>query len=279
MAITMTPALVAELERSELRAWSTLYRNAPPASVAACGIGIRDFGASTALWMSRVDVLACNRVLGAGLDGAPDGHAIDEIIAAYEQAMVPRFFVQPAPLVAAPQTIAALEKAGFAHYNNWIRLVRDVAPPGPAPTSLRVEEVGPAHAAAFGETLCQGFGWSAELGAPVAALVGTAGWKFYLAFDGERAVGTAALAIDGKVGWLSFASTLAEARGLGSQSALVARRIMDAKAAGCEILSVETSEETPEKEAPSYRNVMRSGFQVGYVRPNYLYRFRGQDQG
>jgi GNAT superfamily N-acetyltransferase len=279
MAIPMTPALVAELERSELRAWSTLYRNAPPTSVAVCGIGIRDFGAATALWMSRVDVLACNRVLGLGLDGAPDARAMDEIVAAYEQAMVPRFFVQPAPVPAVAPTVAALEKAGFAHYNNWIRLVRDVAPPGPAPTSLRVEEVGPAHAAAFGETLCQGFGWSPELGAPVAALVGTAGWKFYLAFDGDRAVGTAALAIDGKVGWLSFASTLPEARGLGSQSALVARRIMDAKSAGCEILSVETSEETPEKEAPSYRNIMRSGFQVGYVRPNYLYRFRGQDQG
>jgi GNAT superfamily N-acetyltransferase len=279
MPITMTPALVAELERSELRAWSTLYRNAPPDSVAACGIGLREFGTATALWMSRVDVLACNRVLGLGIDGAPEAKEVTGIVAAYEQAMVPRFFVQPAPVAASGATIAALEKAGFAHYNSWVRLVRDLSPPGPAPTDLRVEQVGPAHAAAFGATLCQGFGWSPELGAPVTALVGTTGWKFYLAFDGDRAVGTAALAVDGKVGWLSFASTLPEARGHGSQSALVARRILDAKAAGCEILSVETSEPTAEKEAPSYRNILRSGFQVGYVRPNYLYRFREQDQG
>lgn len=278
MAIAITPALVAELERSELRCWSTLYRNAPAASVTTCGIGIRDFGPATALWMSRVDVLACNRVLGIGLDGPPEEKTIDEIIAAYEQALVPRFFVQPAPLRAVDPTIATLERAGFSHYNNWVRLVRDVSPPGPAPTDLRVEEVRVAHAAVFGETLCQGFGWSPELGAPVAALVGTAGWKFYLAFDRDRAVGTAALAIDGRVGWLSFASTLPEARGHGSQSALVARRIMDAKSAGCEVLSVETSEESPDKEAPSYRNIMRSGFEVGYIRPNYLYRFSTQDE-
>lgn len=279
MAIQMTPSLVAELERSELHAWSALFRNAPAASVATCGIGVRDFPPATALWMSRVDVLACNRVLGLGLDGPPDSRTVEGIVASYEQALVPRFVVQPAPVPAVGATIAALEEAGCTHHNNWIRLVRDVSPPGSAPTDLRVEEVGPNHADVFGETLCQGFGWNPELGAPVAALVGTAGWKFYLAFDGGRAVGTAALAIDGRVGWLSFACTLPEARGHGSQSALVARRIMDAKAAGCEILSVETSEESPEKEAPSYRNILRSGFEVGYVRPNYLHRFQQQDEG
>ena len=279
MPIPMTQALVGELEQSELRAWSALYRSAPPAAVSACGIGIKEFGAATALWMSRVDVLACNRVLGLGLDRVPDQKQVEEIVAVYEQALVPRFFVQLAPGVAVGPTIEAVEGAGFVHHNNWVRLVRDVSPPGPAPTTLRVEEVGVAHASVFGDTLCQGFGWRPELALPVAALVGTPGWKFYLAFDGDRPVGTAALAIDGRVGWLSFATTLPEARGHGSQSALVARRIMDAKGAGCEILSVETSEEGPEKEAPSYRNILRSGFEVGYVRPNYLYRFQAGDGG
>lgn len=279
MPIPMTPALVKELEQSELRAWSALYRSAPPAAVSACGIGIREFGPATALWMSRVDVLACNRVLGLGLEGPPDPKEIAEIVAAYEQALVPRFFAQLAPGVAVGPTIEVVERAGFVHYNNWVRLVRDVSPPGPSPTDLRVEEVGTAHATIFGDTLCLGFGWRPELALPVAALVGTPGWKFYLAFDGDRPVGTAALAIDGKVGWLSFASTLPEARGHGSQTALVARRIMDAKSAGCQILSVETSEEGPEKAAPSYQNILRSGFEVAYVRPNYLYRFEAADGG
>jgi len=275
----MTPALVTELEQSELRAWTTLYRSAPPAAVSACGIGIREFGPATALWMSRVDVLACNRVLGLGLEGAPDPKVVDEIVASYEQSLVPRFFAQLAPGTAVGPTIEVIEGAGFAHHSNWVRLVRDISPPGPSPTTLRIEEVGTAHATVFGDTLCQGFGWRPELALPVAAIVGTPGWKFYLAFDGDRPMGTAALAIDGRVGWLSFASTLPEARGLGSQSALVARRIMDAKTAGCQILSVETSEETPAKEAPSYRNILRSGFEVAYVRPNYLYRFEAGDGG
>lgn len=279
MAIPMTPALIKELEQSEFRAWVALYRSAPAAAVNACGIGIKEFGPATALWMSRVDVLACNRVLGLGLEGAPDAKQVEEIVASYELALVPRFFVQLAPGVAAGPTIERVEGAGFVHYNNWVRLVRDVSPPGPAPTDLRIEEVKTPHAKLFGDTLCQGFGWNPELALPVAALVGTPGWKFYLAFDGDRPMGTAALAINGQVGWLSFASTLPEARGHGSQSALVARRILDAKAAGCKILSVETSEETPAKEAPSYRNILRSGFEVAYVRPNYLYRFEARDGG
>ena len=44
----------------------------------------------------------------------------------------------------------------------------------------------------------------------------------------------------------------------------------DAGAAGCLDLIVETAEDTPEKAAPSFHNVRRFGFEVEYLRPNYL---------
>lgn len=273
----MTPGLVAQLERTELNVWSALYRNAPPAAVAACGIGIRDFGDAAAMWMSKIDVLAVNRVVGLGLGGPPTPKAIDEIVATYEQAMVPRFFVQLAPLVTLQPTIEAVTGAGFAKHNNWIRLVRDASPPGPAPTKLRVEEIDASMAERFGEVISAGFGWSAELAAPVAAMVGRPGWKFYLAFQGDRPVGCSVLVVDGRIGWLGFATVLADARGHGGQSTMIARRILDAHHAGCEVLCVETAEEGPEKPAPSYRNVLRTGFEVGYVRPNYIYHFQERD--
>jgi hypothetical protein len=37
------------------------------------------------------------------------------------------------------------------------------------------------------------------------------------------------------------------------------------------MLVVETAEDTPEKGAPSFRNMLRFGFQVAYVRPNFIY--------
>ncbi|MDP9145050.1 MAG: GNAT family N-acetyltransferase [Actinomycetota bacterium] len=277
MPIPMTPALVADLERAELKAWGALYRDATPAASGACGLGIRDFPPAAAMWMSKIDVLACNRVVGLGLDQTPDRKVIKEIVATYDQAMVPRFFVQLAPLVTVGPTITALTDLGFVPYNNWVRLVRDASPPGPIPTKVRVEQIDAARAGDFARILCDGFGWNADLAVAVEGVVGRPGWRCYLAFDGDRPVATAALVVDGRIGWLSFAATLPEARGLGGHTALLGRRILDARAAGCEVLCVETAEETQEKEAPSYRNVLRAGFEVGYVRPNYLYKFKQRD--
>lgn len=277
MPIPMTPALVADLERTELRVWSTFYRTAPSPAVVACGIGIQEFGPAAAMWMSKIDILACNRVLGLGLEGPPDHRVVEAIIATYERAMVPRFFIQLAPLVTLGPTLAAVTDQGLAHYNNWVRLVRDVAPPGPCPSRLRVEEIGRDRAPVFADIVCAGFGWSPDLALPIQAMVGTPGWKAYLAYQGDRPVASATLVVDGRIGWLGFAATLAEARGHGAQSSLIARRILDARAAGCELLAVETAEQTPTKEAPSYRNILRAGFEVGYVRPNYLYKFQQRD--
>ena len=278
MPIPMTPGLVAELERSELRAWSAVYRAAPPAAVTACGLGIHDFPPASAIWMSKIDLFDCNRVLGLGLAGPPEQRTVQEIIDTYERAMVPRFFVQLAPLVTVGPTITAVTDLGFAHHSNGVRLVRDVTSPGPSSIKHRVEEIGPELGATFGEILCTGFGWNAALGLAVTSMVGTPGWKFYLAYAHDRPVGTAILVIDGRIGWLGLAATLPEARGHGAQSALIARRILDARTAGCEVLSAETEEEGLAQVAPSYRNIVRAGFEVGYLRPNYLYQFQQRDE-
>jgi GNAT superfamily N-acetyltransferase len=98
------------------------------------------------------------------------------------------------------------------------------------------------------------------------------GWRHYLATDGETAVGAAAMYARGAWAWLGLAATLEEARGRGAQSALIARRIADAYAAGVRWLSIETAEDTPERDAPSFRNVVRQGFRVAYLRPNWLWK-------
>jgi len=47
------------------------------------------------------------------------------------------------------------------------------------------------------------------------------------------------------------------------------RRILDAAAAGCHTLFVETGERVPDRPSGSYRNILRAGFREAYLRPNW----------
>ena len=65
------------------------------------------------------------------------------------------------------------------------------------------------------------------------------------------------------------AATLESARGRGCQTALLHRRIEDARAAGCHTLFVETGERTTDRPSASYRNILRASFKEAYLRPNW----------
>jgi hypothetical protein len=51
--------------------------------------------------------------------------------------------------------------------------------------------------------------------------------------------------------------------------ALLHRRIVDAAAAGCHTLFVETGERAPGRPSTSYGNILRAGFEEAYLRPNW----------
>jgi GNAT superfamily N-acetyltransferase len=166
-----------------------------------------------------------------------------------------------------------LEDRGFHHYNNWIKLYRDVTLLTPVRTDLAIREIGTEYGDAFGRIIVASFEWPDRLYPWVGATVGRPGWHHYMAFDGETPVATGAVYCRGEVGWIDFASTLSSHRGRGAQAALVEQRIRDAAALGCKWLIVETAEETPDKPAPSFRNMVRYGFKAAYARPNYLFQF------
>jgi hypothetical protein len=48
------------------------------------------------------------------------------------------------------------------------------------------------------------------------------------------------------------------------------KRFEIALSKGCTRVVVETAQQTAEKQAPSYRNMIRFGFKEVYVRPNYI---------
>jgi ribosomal protein S18 acetylase RimI-like enzyme len=116
------------------------------------------------------------------------------------------------------------------------------------------------------------FGISENFARWSASTIGRAGWSHYMAFDRATAVAAASLFVAGDVGHLGMAATRESHRGQGAQHALIAQRIRDAAAQGCKMLVCETAEDKPQKPAPSFRNLTSLGFQLAYLRPNYIWK-------
>jgi GNAT superfamily N-acetyltransferase len=91
--------------------------------------------------------------------------------------------------------------------------------------------------------------------------MGAPGFVHYLAHVDAKAVGEAAMRIDGDIAQLAGAGTLPHARGRGVQKALLRRRLADARRAGCGLAVVTTAPGTRSQE-----NVMRRGFNLLYTR-------------
>ncbi len=266
----ITQNLIVDLERIEIEAWEDLCSAASGEVINQCGVNFLRAGGACAGVASEIDTLVFNRIIGAGLSEKFTEDTLDKLTAPFDEAAVGRLFCQLAPGAEPAEISNWLKSRGFIHHNNWIKLYRDTSPIQPVKTDLRIEEVGSEYGATFGEILVKCFGWSDKLAPWIGATVGRPHWRHYLAFDGDKPVATAGMYVSGDYSWIDLASTLPEYRGRGAQGALVERRFRDCAEAGVQTIVVETAEQTEQKEAPSFRNMIRYGFRIAYARPNYL---------
>lgn len=262
--------IVRSLEQAEVAAWSDLYQAASNEAVLSCGIKLITTPSTCTVFASQVDVLAFNRVIGLGIKEPITEGMLDDLISQFRLNTVRRFFLQLNPLAVTPEVRGWLVRRGIRRHNNWVKLYRNVDMAPRADSDLRIERIDQEYASTFSDTLVSSFEWPRVMIPWIAETVGRLGWRHYMAFDGATPVATAALFVEGKCGWIDFASTLPAYRGRGAQGALTELRIRDAAELGCTWLVVETAEETPDHPVPSYRNMRRYGFDVAYVRPNYI---------
>jgi GNAT superfamily N-acetyltransferase len=265
--------VIRNLEQVEVEAFGDLYRGTPRGTASSIGMKLYTTPTTCTTIMAKIDTLAFNRVIGLGLSEPVTAERLDEITGHYREHKVPRFFIQLHPDAVTQRTAGLLAAKGLRHYNNWVKLYRPVEPIAEVKTDLRIEKIGREHADKFAEIMVTSFEWNETLRPMVAASVGRPGWHHYMAFDADIPVATAAFFAAGEYAWIDMAATLHDYRGRGAQGALVERRIADMAAMGCRWIVVETAEQTPNKEAPSYRNMIRYGFKTAYVRPNYIYEF------
>jgi GNAT superfamily N-acetyltransferase len=214
-----------------------------------------------------VDEVYINRVIGLGLAEPATDAVLDRIADVFGAV---RHSIALAPSAQPPGLADMLRERGYEAGYAWVKFQRPAATPFEAATDLRVERIGRERAGQYVAVLAAGFGLLPEAAAMLEHLPGRPGWGCYLAYDGELPVAAGAVFVRGGHAWLGQATTLAEHRRRGGQSALMAARIREARRAGAAVIVTETGETVEGRPANSYRNILRAGFEPAYVRPNYV---------
>jgi GNAT superfamily N-acetyltransferase len=197
-------------------------------------------------------------------------------IAAIYAAAALGFGIELTPAAATPAGLAALKSRQMRKLSTSQVLIRNGEAPPPRydawvrATGLRVESVGLELAAELAGLCCENFNMRQEVGALIERGACGAGWRRWLAFDGDRAVGGSLSYVEDGVGWLGWTSVLPSHRGRWVHAGIVARQLEEAASAGCRWVTTETARSTPERPDAAYFNLRKFGFQDAYLRPTYV---------
>lgn len=259
-----------ELDRVERRFWREIWESTPATQASEHGVEWRQFGSVQATLAADLPTAGMmNMALGATMPGA----AADGELAAAVDWMSARGVVPQVPVTPETAETAAAEgwlaANGFEPGYPWMKFVRDPHPPRFKPPEIEVIELDSPDQEPFGMIVATGFGAPAWAASMFAGVPGRRDWRCYVARIDGVAQACAATLIDGGIAEFGLAATLEPARGQGCQLALLHRRIVDAAAAGCRLLFVETGERVPDRPSGSYRNILRAGFEEAYLRPNW----------
>jgi hypothetical protein len=290
-------------EETEIEAWTDMMAAMPDATRQALGADCRVVGSALSISAKSLPLVTFNRTIGLGSSLAASRRAVASIAAHMRERSAPVAQLQIAPFALTPALQETLAAEGFvAVAAKWAKLGRPAADvpalehrtekwapvfgKGDAKTKsygkradsrnrqfaiagdLAVEPVEPPAAGAFAEVVLRSFGMPTVLKPWLAALVGRPGWHCYAALRGRDIVAGAALHLGADHAWLGIAGTLPEARRLGAQGALMARRIGDAAALGRRWVFTETG--ILDGDNPSLRNMYRSGFSLLHERTNWV---------
>ena len=259
------------LDAVERRFWREIWDSVPSQAAARYGIETGDFGPVQATIVTALpQVRMLNLVLGGTAEGALAGGHLARALDWTESRDVSFYVPVSESTAEAAAAEELLRSRGCERGYAWMKFVRDAHPPRFAVSGeVEIVEAEAGAEAPFGMIAATGFGMPAWASVLFAELPGRAGWHCYVAeVDGEPAA-CAAMFVHERIAQFGIAATLEPARGRGCQLALLHRRILDAAAAGCHTLFVETGERVPNRPSASYRNILRAGFEEAYLRPNW----------
>lgn len=263
--------MIDEAEMLERAVLENIYGAAPAAVADALGIRPRVIagafvGLAAALPASGI---VLNRAIGLGVAAPATENGARELVAAYADAGVSRYFVHLHPHASPPELAAWLSDAGLVRARGWQKFERPPEPLATPPTDLAVRAVGREHGGDFARIACNAFDLGDAAVPWLAELPGRPGWHVFMSFAGDVPAGTGAIFVQDGLAWFDFGTTAPEFRQRGSQGALLARRIGHAIELGCRKLLTCTGEAVPGDPQHSYRNLLKAGFRETYARANY----------
>lgn len=167
------------------------------------------------------------------------------------------------------ETLALLVARGYQPIELSTVLVQPLTDAAPIDGPLIARAIDPERdGAAWLETSVAGWASEPEVAAIARSIaeVGLAnrGVTQYLVERDGAPIASGTLGVHGNVALLIGASTRPEARGLGAQAAILARRLADARARGCT-----TAMMVAAVGSASQRNAERRGFRVAYTRSKW----------
>ena len=251
----VTPELVRRLERT-IDAFAVVWLEGHVGGPA--GVRLERFGPVTAaLTESRPELDFMNRIHGL----PEDPGRLDEVLAAYRDAGL-RPWIEVPP--GAEELLARLVDAGARPLES-LAVLYTAPEPRAVPDGVEIRAVGPGEALRFARLHLRGHGVPEgviDVDAPgVATAVARDAVHAYIArVDGEDAAAGVLFRHDRDAS-AANASTVERYRRRGCQSALLARRLTDAAAAGVELLSSLTV-----LGSGSQRNMERAGLRVAYTK-------------
>ncbi len=259
------------VESAEQAMWQIGWSSAPPEMQHELNLHLYTGGGAQATVIETFPVAFFNRVIGLGIQQPATEALVDEIIAFYSQYAVP-WAISLSPLAKPSDTADWLAARGFKRAGSLAKMIRGSEPPPTIETDLRVARVDSRNAAQFADVNRRAFEMPQWYAAMVEVMLQQEGVYGYIAYDGDEPAGSGLLVVSGEVGGLYSGATLPAYRRRGAQGAIMAQRIRDGLDLGCRWFSTETDAETQQSPNPSYHNMLRTGFELAYLRSDYLYQ-------
>ncbi len=249
--------------------WIELWRVPIVEAVEECGIEARHYGPIWAfVHPEQPRSPLFNMLLGAERYGAVErGHlekALDWIESLGLDCRVP---VRMEGEFGEPHVAEDhLNHRGYRRTGTLAMFTRDTAQPSfPIPPGIEVEQlVGESMVETFSHLLAPAYGLEWTGNGFIIGLPGRPDWRTYIATDENGPIGAAAMLMHYDVPQLAFAGAFEDCRGRGAHTALLHRRIEDARATGASELFAVTEEslDFPDVVSPGARNLARAGFRL-----------------
>lgn len=277
------PELPTTLAATPGEAWESLAEGNEAGAYASLaerarmpGFGLHRQAAAVALHSpAAASVLVVNRVIGWGAGHEVDESSLDRLVALYGDA---GFGIELCAGMCTAEVLAWLKARHFRRLSTSQVMVCDTAAASAAgryetwarSTGLRVESVDAEQAATLARLCCENFNMPEVLGEWLRAGMLGEGWRRWLAFDGDQAVGASLSYVQGSLCWFGWSAVNPSHRGRWIQAGFVARQLEDAAEAGCRWITTDTAQSAKERPNPVHLTLKRFGFVDAYLRPTFV---------